>query len=161
MCEELLKDKTFITTPEACLVFDLNNLKLANDTLGHSVGDQLISNFARLLRNAIPAEHFVGRYGGDEFLVILSHASHELIDEVLKQLDAAILHFNSSGKNVAVSYAYGYALSSDDKECTIRTLFDKADQHMYENKKAKKASMKKEDDSTAEDPLAILPSENL
>ena len=50
------------------IMFDLNNLKRANDTYGHAVGDQLITNFARLLRNAIPAKDFVGRYGGDEFI---------------------------------------------------------------------------------------------
>lgn len=43
------------------IMFDLNNLKRANDTYGHAVGDQLITNFARLLRNAIPAKDFVGR----------------------------------------------------------------------------------------------------
>lgn len=52
-CEELLNEVKFITEPTACLMFDLNNLKHVNDTMGHSVGDQLIANFARLLRNAV------------------------------------------------------------------------------------------------------------
>lgn len=65
-CEELFHNVEFIKTPTACIVFDMNNLKRVNDSLGHSIGDQLILNFARLLRNSIPAKHFVGRYGGDE-----------------------------------------------------------------------------------------------
>ena len=65
-CEELFHNVEFIKTPTACIVFDMNNLKRVNDSLGHSIGDQLILNFARLLRNSIPAKHFVGRYGGNE-----------------------------------------------------------------------------------------------
>ena len=66
-CEELLQDSSFISAEEpiGCLVFDLNNLKTVNDSLGHSAGDALISNFARILRNTIPSMDFVGRYGGN------------------------------------------------------------------------------------------------
>ena len=52
-CEELFHNVEFIKTPTACIVFDMNNLKRVNDSLGHSIGDQLILNFARLLRNSI------------------------------------------------------------------------------------------------------------
>ena len=53
------------------IVYDLNNLKRVNDTFGHIVGDQFILNFSNLLRNTIPAQDFVGRYGGDEFMAVL------------------------------------------------------------------------------------------
>lgn len=45
-CEELFHNVEFIKTPTACIVFDMNNLKRVNDSLGHSIGDQLILNFA-------------------------------------------------------------------------------------------------------------------
>ena len=64
----------------------LNNLKIINDTKGHSKGDQLIFNFARLLRNVIPKEAFVGRYGGDEFMVVIYNTSKMEIEDILKQL---------------------------------------------------------------------------
>ena len=62
-CKELLGNKEIISEPTACIMFDLNNLKTVNDTMGHSAGDQLILNFARLLRNVSPEKDFVGRYG--------------------------------------------------------------------------------------------------
>ena len=43
--------------------------------------------------------------------------------------------FNDHGKNIKISYAYGWAFSDDYTECTLRTLFDRADKHMYENKR--------------------------
>ena len=84
-CEELFHNVEFIKTPTACIVFDMNNLKRVNDSLGHSIGDQLILNFARLLRNSIPAKHFVGRYGGDEFMAVIYDATRESITEILTE----------------------------------------------------------------------------
>ena len=85
-CKELLSNKEIISEPTACIMFDLNNLKTVNDTMGHSAGDQLILNFARLLRNVIPEKDFVGRYGGDEFMVVIYHTSQTEVEEILKCL---------------------------------------------------------------------------
>lgn len=134
-CEEVFQDARFIDRDVACVMFDLNNLKLANDTLGHSVGDQLIVNFARILRNVIPSKEFVGRYGGDEFVAVINDMSKEEVVGVLENLKAEIDDFNSHGKNIKISYAHGWAFSNDYTECTLRTLFDRADKHMYENKR--------------------------
>ena len=137
-CEELFHNVEFITVPTACIVFDLNNLKRVNDSMGHSMGDQLILNFARLLRNSIPAKDFVGRYGGDEFVAVIYDTGRENISEILKELSRETNQFNSYGTHIKISYAHGWALSSDYNECTLRTLFDKADKYMYENKQQSK-----------------------
>ena len=116
-------------------MFDLNNLKIANDTLGHSVGDQLIVNFANILRNVIPSKEFVGRYGGDEFVAVIRDMPKDDVIGVLEKLKEKVEDFNDHGKNIKISYAYGCAFSDDYTECTLRTLFDRADKHMYENKR--------------------------
>lgn len=134
-CEELFYQVEFIRTSVACIMLDLNNLKVVNDTMGHSVGDQLIMNFARLLRNVVPTKDFVGRYGGDEFIVVLYDTSREATEAVLRNLQNEVAYFNEYGKHEKISYAYGWALSTDYGECSLRTLFDKADEHMYENKR--------------------------
>ena len=139
-CEELLQDPSFISPeePTGCLVFDLNNLKTVNDSLGHSAGDVLIANFARILRNTIPTMDFVGRCGGDEFLVILYHTDETQILGHLDVLKEEIERFNQYGKHTPISYAFGWAVSTAYKECTLRTLFDKADHYMYLNKEKSK-----------------------
>lgn len=138
--EELLHNVEFIKTPTACIMFDLNNLKVVNDTMGHSVGDQLIMNFARLLRDCTPPKDFVGRFGGDEFVAFLYNTSEEGIAAFLEKLKKEVELFNLYGKNVKISYASGYALSSNYENCTLRTLFDRADRYMYENKRKDKAA---------------------
>ena len=140
-CEEFFYDEELMQKPVACIVFDLNNLKTANDTLGHSVGDQLIANFARLLRNAVPDQNFVGRYGGDEFMAVIYDASRQEVEDILNQLKTDVQQFNQlhhGGGFVAVSYACGWALSTELPDCSFRVLFDKADRNMYENKMEKK-----------------------
>lgn len=134
-CEEVFHDLRFLDRNVACIMFDLNNLKIANDTLGHSVGDQLIVNFANILRNVIPSKEFVGRYGGDEFVAVIRDMPKEDVIGVLEKLKEEVDDFNDHGKNIKISYAYGWAFSDDYTECTLRTLFDRADKHMYENKR--------------------------
>lgn len=93
-CELFFSDSGITHEPVACIVFDLNNLKKANDSLGHSVGDQLIANFARMLRGAIPAPHFVGRYGGDEFMAVIYGATEKSVEEILDKLHRNVSGFN-------------------------------------------------------------------
>ena len=140
-CEEMLHDYEYISEPVGFVMFDLNNLKRTNDTYGHAVGDQLITNFARLLRNALPSKDFVGRYGGDEFIAIITQTTKEEILLIMEEVHSTVKHFNENIHKVEVSYAYGYAFSEDYSECTMKTLFNKADKHMYENKVIEKAEI--------------------
>lgn len=140
-CEEMLHDYEYISEPVGFVMFDLNNLKRTNDTYGHAVGDQLITNFARLLRNAIPSKDFVGRYGGDEFITIITQTTKQEILLIMEEVHSTVKHFNENIHKVEVSYAYGYAFSEDYSECTMKTLFNKADKHMYENKAIEKAEI--------------------
>ena len=133
-CNEILNKKDIITDPTACIMFDLNNLKTVNDTMGHSAGDQLIINFAKLLRSVIPEKDFVGRYGGDEFIAVIYYTSEAEIKEILKSLSREKERLNSCENQLPIDYACGWALSSDDMACTMQMLLDDADAYMYKNK---------------------------
>lgn len=135
-CEVILNNKETVAEHTACIMFDLNNLKIIND----SKGDQLILNFARLLRNVIPKEDFVGRYGGDEFMVVIYNTSKTEIEDILMQLSREKDSLNSRGNDMPIDYACGWAISDADGECTIQMLLDKADYYMYENKQSRKKS---------------------
>ena len=133
-CKELLGNKEIISEPTACIMFDLNNLKTVNDTMGHSAGDQLIMNFSKLLRSVIPEKDFVGRYGGDEFIAVIYHTNEAEIKEILKGLYREKDRLNSCENQLPIDYACGWALSSDDMACTMQMLLDDADAYMYKNK---------------------------
>ena len=137
----ILSKKAYLdvhTEPLCFVMFDLNNLKEVNDTLGHAAGDSMIANFAHILRKVVPEKDFVGRYGGDEFIAILYDTTSGQADELLEKLHATIKQYHSSNMPDAISYAYGYSYSMNYKDCTLRNLLDKADHEMYLNKQAQK-----------------------
>lgn len=133
-CEEILNDTEVICEMTACMMFDLNNLKVVNDTKGHSAGDQLIFEFAQLLRKVIPEDDFVGRYGGDEFMAVIYDTNKQEIEEILEKLCIEIEQHNHNENTEAISYAHGWALSNEYENCSMQLLFDRADCYMYENK---------------------------
>lgn len=133
-CEEILNDTEVICETTECMMFDLNNLKVVNDTKGHSAGDQLIFDFAQLLRQTIPEKYFVGRYGGDEFMAVIYDTNKQEIEEILEKLCIEIEQHNHNENTEAISYAHGWALSNEYENCSMQMLFDQADCYMYENK---------------------------
>ena len=70
----------------ALLYIDLDQFKLVNDACGHSVGDQLLQQVAKLLREAVRARDTLARLGGDEFAVILEHCSSDQAQRVAQQI---------------------------------------------------------------------------
>lgn len=142
-CQEIFKDTTSFTekNTSAIIVIDLNDLKMVNDNQGHYEGDLLISTFANLLKEAanIHSEKpFLGRYGGDEFVVYYQNISKE--EEILgfiKEIYYLSTEFNKKeDKNFNISYALGYAIQlKENQSLSLRQLFEKADENMYENKR--------------------------
>lgn len=63
--------------PVSVAVFDIDHFKEINDTHGHAVGDEVIKNFAGLLRRAAPQAAAIGRMGGEEFAVLFEHTNQE------------------------------------------------------------------------------------
>ena len=75
-------------------------------------------------------------------MVVIYDASRQKVEAILGQLQADVQEFNKvhhgGGEFVEVSYACGWALSTEFPNCSFRVLFDKADKSMYENKMAKR-----------------------
>lgn len=65
-------------------MFDLNDLKLTNDTYGHVMGDKLIITFANVLKETIGYFNFVGRFGGDEFIAVMYNTSKNDVRKFFK-----------------------------------------------------------------------------
>ena len=135
-CEELLNREEPIPAEEqvAVCVFDLNNLRTINNTMGHEKGDEYIHNFAQELRAAMPADQFVGRDGGDEFLAVLRGMDHMAVRHCLQQVRHHIQEYSASHPEMPLSYAVGYGLSTDLEGSTMRELFREADKNMYIDK---------------------------
>lgn len=119
----------------AIMVLDLNSLKKVNDLYGHEVGDRMIFNFANILKNTMPANCSIYRWGGDEFSVLAVDTSHEQMQQLMETIALRIEAYNKIGVKPELYYAAGYAISSDYEDISTNELFQKADENMYKAKK--------------------------
>jgi diguanylate cyclase (GGDEF)-like protein len=122
-------------TPATLIYFDLNGFKAVNDTYGHAGGDAVLNHFAETLLGRVRESDVVGRLGGDEFGVLLSHAD---LEQGLKKADqlAATLHASPTmwdGKTIPTSFSYGaFGLKPGD---TADLAMARADEAMYAHKR--------------------------
>lgn len=109
-------------------IADLNNLKPVNDNIGHSAGDKMLQDFARLLIDTVGEHGRAYRQGGDEFAVLYDKEPQNFI----KELEDRCKTYNKSSM-VPISYGIGYCLIKEEG------FRDTADKMMYEDKRRKKA----------------------
>lgn len=133
--EEILASKNLVKKETTCMMFDLNDLKLVNDTKGHITGDVMISEFASMLQKVVGKNNFVGRYGGDEFVVVLYQSKKNEGASLINKLKNLCEQFNAQNKDFTLSFAAGYAHASNFSPCTLKTLLEHADSNMYQNKR--------------------------
>lgn len=119
----------------AVVCFDLNNLKVTNDTYGHAKGDLLIKSAADVILETFGACGVVGRMGGDEFIAILKTAYKEEIENLLKKFCTNMARKNQEEPELNLSISYGYASSNEAAEKKIEKIYQIADDRMYANKK--------------------------
>ena len=121
----------------ALLFIDLDRFKNINDSLGHSIGDRLLQAVAARLLDSVRNADTIGRYGGDEFIVLLSGIDQvEAIAGVAENLITAIAKpYLIEGHELAVTLSMGISLYPNDGK-TPEDLIKKADTAMYKAKEA-------------------------
>lgn len=133
--EEIVKSSNS-KLPFALLFIDLDHFKDVNDTLGHEIGDQiLIKSSHRILEN-IRITDFLGRFGGDEFTLILSELKDIIIIERVCTgiIESLSKPFYIGDHEIHISASIGITLYPDDSDNSIE-LLKNADQAMYGAKK--------------------------
>jgi len=131
--ERKMSDYSF---PQAFIMMDLNKLKKTNDTFGHSAGDMLIQEFAKVIQEVVPHERIM-RMGGDEFFVFLeehnSIKTQELINAIKQKCKETKLI--AEGKTILdkLDVSIGYYVRETSNISTEEAL-NNADKAMYDNK---------------------------
>lgn len=121
------------------VVFDVNGLKMINDTLGHEAGDEYIKSGCSIICN-----HFdhspVFRIGGDEFVAILKGSDYVNREALLESFRNRIIDNQGNG---LVTLASGLAIYDASTDCSYNDVFKRADEAMYEQKRALKTALTK------------------
>ena len=115
----------------AVVVCAVNNLKWVNDNLGHKAGDEYIKEACRIICK-IFSHSPVFRVGGDEFAVILRGEDFDSRKALTKALEELVESNREAG---LVTIAFGMSEFDRSRDRSMRAVFDRADNAMYENKK--------------------------
>lgn len=118
------------------IIFDVDGLKLINDTLGHSAGDDLLIAGANLIKSCFRAGDMVARIGGDEFVVLLPNGDALSVQSGCERVREAITHYNAGNPQVPLSISMGSAFGQGLKQAA--RLLKEADDQLYREKAQRK-----------------------
>jgi len=120
--------------PFCVMLADIDHFKNVNDKYGHIVGDQVLKHLSKLIKENIRKTDFAFRYGGEEFLVILSNAdirnAQHVAEQIRKKLETVNFSLKENSFNVTASFGIALFEKGDSAEDVIK----KADSRLYKAK---------------------------
>lgn len=113
--------------PLTVIMGDIDKLKRTNDTLGHGAGDRLIREVARAIRNCLRPDDLVGRWGGDEFVILLPRTAGEEGQKIMERIQEAAPSYQDAGLSMGLYCAEAPGRSPEE-------ILKQADEEMYRMK---------------------------
>lgn len=136
---EIVRNNRY-NTPLTFVILDIDNFKEINDQYGHNMGDQILKDFCRLIKDNIRENDYLGRWGGEEFVIIAPNIrlkeGYELAEKIRKII----------GKNVFIEgegITASFGVAEKRKEEGINELIKRADDALYKAKKLGKNRVEK------------------
>lgn len=115
------------------VMVDLDHFKSVNDTYGHAAGDAVLKRFAEILKTNMRWSDNCGRFGGEEFLLVFSHAKadtlHVVVDRIREHFAAEKFHFG--GRCLSVTASFGAAGFAGTEAPDVQLLLTQADKALY------------------------------
>ena len=134
-----LKDKikaTSVGRSFSAIMIDIDDFKAINDNYGHDVGDKALKTMASILTNSIRSNDFIGRFGGDEFYVVLEVSDNKGLQDVVNRIQNDIDKYNENSEQpYKFQISMGYAVYDYESKMTVEEFQRHIDSLMYKNKK--------------------------
>jgi diguanylate cyclase (GGDEF)-like protein len=129
-------------TPFSMLLMDLDRFKEINDKHGHQVGDTVLTNFVQCVEQVLRRPSVIGRYGGEEFIVILPETTKEQAVQVAERIQS---HLRTQPVPLKVTASIGVACSGQAKHDTLDAMIGRADAALYAAKRKGRDRIEVED----------------
>ncbi len=118
--------------PFSCLMLDLDHFKQINDEYGHQAGDLALQEFARLCRDSVREIDLVGRYGGEEIIVLMPDTELETAFQAAERLRLSVSETKLDFKDQILKITVSIGVAAKDENTNeLETLVARADQAMY------------------------------
>jgi diguanylate cyclase (GGDEF)-like protein len=124
--------------PLSIIMTDIDNFKRANDTYGHQVGDLMLRDIANIIQSKCRQLDVVGRYGGEEFIVMLSGAKASDAANIAEKIRLAVEDRKFRIGNIMYSTSMSFGVAEYSDENSKNELIEKADKALYHSKKTGK-----------------------
>jgi diguanylate cyclase len=138
----LVERNTADPIPFALFLLDIDNFKSVNDTYGHQVGDRVLLATAQLCKGEIRSDDFIGRYGGEEFAIILTGLSLRQAkkkgEKICSRISAARYRVETQGTPETISFTVSIGVSVHRETDTVESIIERADKALYLAKKTGK-----------------------
>lgn len=160
MAEKTLEHCHRLNEPVSLAIFDLDHFKLINDTYGHLAGDRVLECFGNILSRSTRPHDFVARWGGEEFILLLSQTDLELSRAAAERIRREVqdLAFSVGPPDHLISIhatvSVGITASSDPSD-SLRDLIQRADTALYEAKRRGRNRV-----NAVNEPINVRPASN-
>ncbi|MDW7656638.1 MAG: PAS domain S-box protein [Bacillota bacterium] len=125
--------------PIGIIMADLNRLKLANDTFGHDMGDEMLKQTARILKDSCRGEDIIARWGGDEFVIFLPQTTEKDAKAICQRINEKCKE--TYVNDIPLSLALGAAIKTSTNKDLAETL-NEAEEIMYRHKRTESQQIK-------------------
>lgn len=122
----------------AVVMIDVDDFKRINDSYGHATGDKVLQQLATTILKSIRQSDLLIRYGGDEFVLVLSDIDAEFAQNLITRIESQL----SEPDPIQIKISYGISMLTDNHD--LKDSLNQADSKMYEVKAAKKAAVSKD-----------------
>ncbi len=134
LAEHEFKYSSRYRQPFSLIMIDIDHFKVINDTFGHAVGDKTLKEISLSLRNSVRGVDIVGRYGGEEFMVVLTNTQLSEACVMAERLRKQIS--NLKEQTLEITASFGVAQLDQGKDSSLETVIQRADTALYAAKKA-------------------------
>lgn len=129
---QCIKNNAEIGMPLSAIMIDLDHFKTINDTYGHSIGDAVIRTLADLMKKHTGGRGYAGRWGGDEFLIILPGSTLETAEMLSIHMKDALLHAHVLPDDSPVSASFGVTIARPGE--LEQSFYKRVDNALYTSK---------------------------
>jgi len=121
--------------PLSLLMTDIDHFKQVNDRYGHLAGDQVLKQFVSQMKQVIRPYDFIGRFGGEEFILCLPDCSinqgRDIAERMRSKIEATPMHISTGGPPIHITASFGISSFSTTGEKNAELLIKKADDALY------------------------------
>jgi two-component system cell cycle response regulator len=135
---ERMEQATNIKQPLCVVMMDIDFFKKFNDTYGHSCGDAVLKQVAKIVQGSIRSNDLAARYGGEEFIVLLHDTDMANATIIAERIRTSVQDYvlEYEGQSLSITISLGVAQFDPSRDISGKSIIDRADKALYMSKSA-------------------------